>query len=74
MTVTCTLTITYNSSQQAQKILQALKVDDEDYITTTQKEKTVQVDISGPTLASIAHSLDDYLACLTVAEKIVNNN
>ena len=75
MTIKCTLKIQYPTQQVTHTILNSLKVDDISFVQSTIQHKTqLHVTITAKTIASLLHSLDDYLACLTVAEKIVNKN
>ncbi|MBU0497386.1 MAG: hypothetical protein KKC68_06045 [Candidatus Thermoplasmatota archaeon] len=74
MKIACQITITYPSEKQVKKLLQSLEVDDESYVQTQQKNNQLKVSISANTLSSLIHSLDDYLACLSIAEKIVNKD
>lgn len=75
MTIECKLKITYPDKKTTETILKSLKVDDVSFVTSTIKNHTqLQVHIQAKTLPSLLHTLDDYLACLTVAEKIVNKN
>ena len=75
MTIECTLTIEYPNKDIAETILNSLRVDDVSFVKSTLNQKTqLHVTITAQTLASLLHSLDDYLACLTVAERVVNKN
>jgi hypothetical protein len=75
MTIECTLTIEYSNKNIAETILHSIRVDDVSFVKSTLKQKTqLHVNITAQTLSSLLHSLDDYLACLTVAEKVANKN
>ena len=75
MTIECKLKITYPDKKTTEKILYSLNVDDVSFVTSTIKNQTqLHVHIQTKTLPSVLHTLDDYLACLTVAEKIVKKN
>ena len=74
MKITCTLQLEFKSKTATEKILRSLKVDDLDFINSQQKDNTIQAEIKDTNLSSVLHTLDDYLACVTVAEKIVNKN
>lgn len=75
MTIECKLIITYPDKKTTETILHSLKVDDVSFVTSTIKNQTqLHVDMQAKTLPSLLHTLDDYLACLTVAEKIVKKN
>ncbi len=72
MKATCTLKLTFHSKADAQKILQSLKVDDLEYVQSSQKDKSIQATMEATKLSSLLHTLDDYLACVSVAEKIIH--
>lgn len=75
MNIECTIKIQYPTKKIADAIVKTLRVDDVSFVQTTLKQETqLDVTITAQTIASLLHSLDDYLACLTVAEKLVNKN
>lgn len=74
MNISCVLTIKYDDAEKAKKILQSIKVDDVDFVKSNVKDHTLQATINASSVNSILHSLDDYLSCVSIAEKIVNKN
>ena len=74
MKISCNLSIDYDDSNKAEKILRSIKVDDFDFVTSKLKDKTLEATIVSKSISSLIHTLDDYLACLSVAEKIVDKN
>ncbi|MEM0466322.1 MAG: KEOPS complex subunit Pcc1 [Candidatus Thermoplasmatota archaeon] len=74
MNITCKLHITFQSKKQAEKILASIKVDDYHFVTSRQHDNTIHATITSTSLASLIHTLDDYLACISVAEKIVDKH
>ena len=75
MNIECTIKIQYPTKKIADAIVKTLRVDDVSFVQTTLKQETqLDVTITAQTIPSLLHSLDDYLACLTVAEKLVNKN
>lgn len=74
MNISCNLSIEYNDSDKASKILQSIKVDDFDFVESKVQGKMLKADIQSKSVSSLIHTLDDYLACLSVAEKIVDKN
>ena len=74
MKISCNLRIEYNNSEKAEKILRSIKVDDFDFVTSKVHNKRIEATIKSKSVSSLLHTLDDYLACLSVAEKIVDKN
>lgn len=74
MKITCTLQLDYTSKSVAEKILKSVKVDDPSFVTSTIEKNTLKASIHSTSVSSLLHTLDDYLACISVAEKIVNKD
>jgi hypothetical protein len=75
MKINCNIKIQYPNKKITETIVQSLKVDDISFVQSIIKNETeLNVNITAKTISSLLHTLDDYLACLTVAEKIVNKN
>ena len=71
MNIECTITFHYESNKQARAIQKALAIDDESFVTSTIKDSTLIAHIESTALPSFLHTLDDYLACVTIAEDIM---
>jgi tRNA threonylcarbamoyladenosine modification (KEOPS) complex Pcc1 subunit len=74
MKVSCNLTIEYSSTKKAEKILRSIKVDDYDFVESRLNGNRLETVIESNSIPSLIHTLDDYLACISVAEKIVDKN
>ena len=74
MKITCDLSFEYDEQQKAKKILQATEVDDDTFVQARVEQKTLKATIESDSLPSMLHTLDDYLACVSVAEKLVNKS
>ncbi|UCD14632.1 MAG: hypothetical protein JSW60_04215 [Thermoplasmatales archaeon] len=74
MKVSCNLAIEYNSTEKAEKILRSIKVDNFDFVTSKLNGNMLETKIESKSVSSLLHTLDDYLACISVAEKIVDKN
>ena len=71
MEITCSLSIEYDSKINAEKVLQSVKVDDYKFVTSKIQDNTLEATIKSTSVPSLLHTLDDYLVCLSIAEKIV---
>lgn len=69
-----TITLEFPDAKTAKKVLQSIQIDDERFVTSTQKAKTLTAVIKSTSLASLLHTLDDYLACVSVADDIVKKH
>ena len=74
MKISCNLSIEYDDPEKAEKILCSIKVDDFDFVTSKVIKTSLEAEIKSKSVSSLIHTLDDYLACLSVAEKIVDKN
>jgi hypothetical protein len=74
MKITCTIKCDYSSKKLAEHMLHSIKVDDLDFVNSSVKDHTLTASIQSTSVSSLIHTLDDYLACLSVAEKIVDKN
>jgi tRNA threonylcarbamoyladenosine modification (KEOPS) complex Pcc1 subunit len=74
MKVSCNLIIEYDKAEKAERILRSVKVDDFDFVKSKINGKRFEATIESKSVSSLIHTLDDYLACISVAEKIVDKN
>jgi tRNA threonylcarbamoyladenosine modification (KEOPS) complex Pcc1 subunit len=71
MRVSCKLDFDYGSEEEAQAVLKAVEVDNEQFIKTTLEGKKIISIVESESIPSLIHTLDDYLSCVSVAEKVV---
>ena len=71
MKINCKVKIEYKDIEEADKILKSIEVDNLDYIRSERKGKFINTEIESNSISSIIHTLDDYLACVSIAEKII---
>ena len=69
--VTCEIVLSFPSSDGAGKVLHAVEQDNGGYVDTKHEDDTIVAVINASTLKSLLHTLDDFLSCVSVAEKIV---
>ncbi|OGS48281.1 MAG: hypothetical protein A3K68_03625 [Euryarchaeota archaeon RBG_16_68_13] len=63
------LTVDLGDPKEAEAVALALSPDDEGYVRTRCRGATLTAVASADAPLSLLHTLDDYLACLSVAEK-----
>jgi tRNA threonylcarbamoyladenosine modification (KEOPS) complex Pcc1 subunit len=74
MKLLCTLTLEFESTEKAKKILRSIQADDQRFVKSTVKGKTLQAVVENTSVSSLLHTLDDYLACASIADDIVNKH
>ncbi|MFO8110850.1 MAG: KEOPS complex subunit Pcc1 [Thermoplasmata archaeon] len=68
--ISCTLELEYKSSKKAQSIARSLSPDNQGYIEIKVKGRSLRCYADADTALSLLHTVDDFLACLTVAEAL----
>jgi tRNA threonylcarbamoyladenosine modification (KEOPS) complex Pcc1 subunit len=71
MKAVCTITLQFDSAEKARKVLRSIQADDQGFVTSTLKGATLEAIVESKSVASLLHTLDDYLACVSVAAEIV---
>jgi tRNA threonylcarbamoyladenosine modification (KEOPS) complex Pcc1 subunit len=70
--VSCSLRLEFASSEQAEHVHRSVELDDQGFVTTKLEGSTILAEIQASSLNSLLHTLDDFLSCTSVAEKIVS--
>ncbi|MFH1100670.1 MAG: KEOPS complex subunit Pcc1 [Methanobacteriota archaeon] len=70
MKIHCTLTLDYKNPTIAHTVYHATKIDDEEFVKSEVHKNQIQATITSTSVSSLIHTLDDYLACVTVAETV----
>ncbi len=71
MKSTCTLEIELPDEATAQNIAKSLELDNAGYIETRVEGNTIFAKAEADDIMALRNTIDDYLACLTVAQKSV---
>jgi hypothetical protein len=71
MKLKAVLTFDYGSAKEARSVAEALEPDNEGFVRTTITGKSMKAVVTAGTAESLRHTLDDFLACLKVAEETV---
>ncbi len=64
------LTLRFHTAEQARRVAKALEPDNEGFLKTTLKGRTIHAEADAATIPALLHTLDDYLACLSVAARL----
>jgi hypothetical protein len=71
MKVTCKLEFSYGSEEEAQAVLKAVEVDNYEFVKTSLEGTKLVSTLESDSIPSLIHTVDDYLACVSVAERVV---
>jgi len=71
MKLKAVLTFDYGSAKEARAVADALEPDNEGFVRTTMTGKSMKAVATAETAEGLRHTLDDFLACLRVAEEAV---
>jgi tRNA threonylcarbamoyladenosine modification (KEOPS) complex Pcc1 subunit len=74
MKVVCTVSIEFATAAAAKKVLQSIITDDQGFVKSSLKGTRLEATIQSKSVASLLHTLDDYLACVSVAQDVVNKH
>jgi hypothetical protein len=71
MKASCTIILEFESAEKAKKVLRSIQADDQGFVQSNVTDKTLEAVVESSSVASLLHTLDDYLACVSVAADIV---
>ena len=74
MKAICDIEIEFDDYSQVENVLKAVEVDDFDFIKSKLNDKKLKAHIESKSISSLLHTLDDYLACISVAAKVLDKN
>ena len=74
MKVKCNVVIEYDDVKKTETVLRSIEVDNLDFVKSQINGRQLEAHIESKSISSLLHTLDDYLACVSVAEKIVDKD
>lgn len=74
MKAKCKLEIDFKSESDVKKIVKSVSVDDFDFVKTKTSGKKLLAEVNSNSVPSLLHTLDDYLACVSVASKVLDKD
>ena len=74
MKVSCDITIEFKNPEIVKTILRSVNVDDFNFIKSNISGKKLKAHIKSNSISSLLHTLDDYLACVSIASKVVDKD
>ncbi len=70
----CIIEIDLKTDSDAKKLLKSVKVDDYSFVKSKIKNSSLIAKVEADSIQSLLHTIDDYLSCVSVAEKILDKN
>ena len=74
MKVNCDIVIDFDDIIKVKTVLKSIKDDDFDFVKSKANGKRLEAKIETNSVSSLIHTLDDYLACVSVAIKVVDKD
>jgi len=74
MEINCEIIIDFDDVKKVKKVLKSVKVDDFDFVKSKADGKKLKAKIKTSSISSLIHTLDDYLACVSVAMKVLDKD
>jgi len=71
--VSCEIHLEYPSNEVAEKVHRSVVLDNQGYIDSRVRDKAIVARVEADSLRSLLHTMDDFMACVAVAEGIVLN-
>ena len=72
MKVKSKIWIRCKSKEEAKLINEAVRVDNERFIRSMAKENFIEAEAEAKDILSLLHTIDDFLACLSLAKESIN--
>lgn len=74
MKASCEIIIEFDNKKNVENVLKSIEVDNFDFVKAKVNGKKLEANIQSGSVSSLLHTIDDYLACVSVAGKIVDKN
>ncbi len=72
MKISCKIEIEFDTKGKAEAVSSSIKVDDENYVRTDIVDNVLVATITADSVPSLNHTIEDYMACLSIAEKAID--
>jgi hypothetical protein len=73
MKIECKVSIEFEDVKTANAILKSIEIDNLNFIKSQIIGRKIETNIEGNTVSSLIHTLDDFLSCVSVADKVTKN-
>jgi len=72
MDIECGLVFEYDTHEEAERVHKAVELDNEGFVEARVDGRRMIVKVNAKNLSSLKHTLDDYLVCVSMAERIMS--
>jgi tRNA threonylcarbamoyladenosine modification (KEOPS) complex Pcc1 subunit len=72
MNCKCEIIIEFDSKEKVKNVRKSIEVDNFDFVKSKVIGNKLEAHIKANSISSILHTIDDYLACISVANNIVD--
>lgn len=69
--VRCRLNLEFPSKEAAERVHGSVSLDNEGYLKTWLEGNAIVAEIEAQSLNSLLHTLDDFLSCTSLAERVI---
>jgi len=69
--VRCRLELNYADEREAENVLKAVAVDNEGFVAARRAGSSIISEIVSKNILSLVQTVEDYLACVSIAEKTI---
>ena len=73
MKVKCELELDMEDEAAARNIANSIKVDDDSFVLTEVIGNRILARMESDTIPSLIHTIEDYMACISIAEKSIKD-
>lgn len=70
MRVICRIELEYSSPEVADRIQRSVELDNDEHLKSSAEGRMLIAVAEAASLASLLHTLDDFLSCVSVAEQV----
>lgn len=74
MNVACDIVIEFEDPEKVKTVLKSIEVDNFEFVKSKANGKKLESKIKATSVTSLLHTLDDYLACVSVAINMVDKD
>lgn len=71
MEIECELVFEYDTIEKAESVHKAVELDNEGFVESRIDGNRMIAKVTAKNLSSLKHTLDDYLVCVSMAERIM---
>ncbi len=72
MEIECELVFEYDTHEKAERVYKAVELDNEGFVEARVEGTRMIARVNAKNLSSLKHTLDDYLVCVSMAERIMS--